>query len=322
MKRLMAAIFGASLLVSVPYWTGDAQGATAAQPAAEQAGAAAAQKPAKPQSKSEQAGRKAVRKGVTREAEKKLAAKRSQLIKEAVAALQETKDALALLDKGDGKGALAKLTDVLGKLDIVVAREPELAYAPVEVRATSIDLLTSVDKVRELRKQIEGYFKEGKLQLARHALQPFASEIIVSIVELPLATYQEGIRFAVFLIDEGKLAEAKQVLATTLDSLVVEDHVIPLPLLRAELLLDHARELVVKTGRSKEESDVVRTFLQDAKRQLDLAEALTYVDTKTRDTLSGQIDEIAADFERGKDVSGAIQKLVEKLRELRRTIFA
>jgi hypothetical protein len=57
------------------------------------------------------------------------AEKRATLLKDAQAALEETRNALDALDKGDKQAALAALERATGKLDMVVARDPNLARA-------------------------------------------------------------------------------------------------------------------------------------------------------------------------------------------------
>jgi hypothetical protein len=80
---------------------------------------------------------------------------RAELLQDAVSALQETQNALAALDNKDGKAATAALERATGKLEIVLARNPSLALAPVDVSVISYDVLGSVDAVKALRKSAE-----------------------------------------------------------------------------------------------------------------------------------------------------------------------
>ena len=71
---------------------------------------------------------------VQKETDSQAADKRKQVLDEAVSALALTKSALAALDGKDAARALATLAEVTGKLELIVAREPTLALAPVDVR--------------------------------------------------------------------------------------------------------------------------------------------------------------------------------------------
>jgi beta-glucosidase-like glycosyl hydrolase len=144
----------------------------------------------------------------TSQAEEKTDEKRKEIISEAAEALSETKSALAALDQDKSKEALAALERASGKLAIVLAREPELALAPVDVATTAHDLYTTLDTIKEARQQAEDYLEEGEIQKARPLIDALASEIIIHVYHLPLATYPDALKSAAALIDDGKPNEA------------------------------------------------------------------------------------------------------------------
>ena len=86
----------------------------------------------KPEQKSDETN--SVEPQVQSEIEKMEAQERGNLLKDAQAALEETRNALAALDRNDKSAALAALERASGKLDLVVARDPHLALAPVGSR--------------------------------------------------------------------------------------------------------------------------------------------------------------------------------------------
>ncbi|MGS8570856.1 YfdX family protein, partial [Salmonella enterica subsp. enterica serovar Braenderup] len=57
---------------------------------------------------------------------------------------------------------------------------------------------------------------------------------------IPLASYPAAVKAVVPLIDQGKIEEAKAALQSALNTLVEERSVLPLPVLRAKLLLKRA----------------------------------------------------------------------------------
>ena len=69
------------------------------------------------------------------------------LIQETIDALKETRDALAFLEQGKKKEALDAMARATGKLEIIVARDPKLALAPVEVAVRAQEFVGTADSV-------------------------------------------------------------------------------------------------------------------------------------------------------------------------------
>ncbi|RKY32520.1 MAG: hypothetical protein DRP74_02295 [Candidatus Omnitrophota bacterium] len=68
------------------------------------------------------------------EKEAELEGAQENVTKDAILAIQETEDALEALYDGDKKKALAALEKVIGKLDILLALNPELSLIPIDAR--------------------------------------------------------------------------------------------------------------------------------------------------------------------------------------------
>ena len=221
-----------------------------------------------------------------------IAAKRRTLVADAVSAMQETEAALELLATAKTDEAIAALERATGKLDIILAADPSLALAPVDVRATLHDVMASPETVTALRKRAEAALDDGRLQDARHMIADLASEHVISVTSIPLATYPEAIKQAAALIHANNPDEAAAILETALSTLVVEDTIIPLPLVRAEALLDSARPLAEKAQRATGESDQLRRLLDAARVQIELAQALGYATKEDLDSLSDELKTI------------------------------
>ncbi|RMF74940.1 MAG: hypothetical protein D6740_01595, partial [Alphaproteobacteria bacterium] len=190
--------------------------------------------------------REKVEKSVSKAGEEARNKERGRLVEEAIAAITRTREAVALLHQKKTDEALKALEQVAGKLDILLARAPEMALAPVDVQTWRIEFAADLDTVRKARKHIEELVDDGRLQDARQLARDFGSEIHVNVANLPLATYPLAVREAVRLIDAGKIKEAAQVLQAALRNLVITDIVIPLPIMRARAELDLAQELAAK----------------------------------------------------------------------------
>lgn len=241
--------------------------------------------------------------------------KRKKIVKEATSAIRETENALKSLDEGKNEEALAALERATGKLEIILAREPDLALAPSGMDVVTYDVLGSVDSVKKLTEDAEEKLEDGRLQEARHLIRDLASEIVISVSNIPLATYPDAIKRAAKLIDDGKADDAKRVLQTALNTLVVTDSIIPLPVMIAEQLLKDAEPLAEKSDRTDEEIKKIADLLKKARAELKFAEALGYGSKKDFKNLYEQLDMIEEKTERGESGKGFFAKIKGYLKD-------
>lgn len=243
------------------------------------------------------------------------AEKRKALFEEATTAIRETKNALKALDEKKSKEALAALERASGKLTIILGREPKLALAPADVNVVTYDILADIDAVKALRHEIEDALDDGRVQQARRLIKNLASETVISVTNIPLATYPGAIKNAAKLIDEGKLDEAKKELQIALNTLVVIDTIIPLPVATAEKYLKEAETLAEKGDRSKEENKRLADLLKDARTELEFAKALGYGTKKDFKNLYKQLDLIEDKTKGGKSGTGFFDKIKGYLKD-------
>jgi hypothetical protein len=211
---------------------------------------------------------------------------------DATSAIQETQAALKFLDDGKTKEALAALARATGKLDVILARDPTLELAPAAVGVVTYDVQGGIDAVNKVRKQAEDFMEAGQLQEARRLLKNLASETVISVTNIPLATYPDAIKSAVKFIDQDKRDDAKRVLQTALNTQVVTDTIIPLPVVKAQESLKNAESLAEKKDRNKDDNDRLKASMDQARSQLEFAQALGYGTKKDFDKMYAQLAEI------------------------------
>jgi len=271
--------------------------------------------PTEPQERSE--ATESVQPQVDEASTDKAAEKREKIVNEATAALRETENALAALDEGKPDEALAALEKATGKLDLILARDPSLALAPVEVEVVTYDLLASLDTVKAMIEKAEDYLEDGEIQKARPLVANMASEIQFRTTSIPLATYPDAIKAITPLIDEGKLDEAKAALQAALNTLVVTtDEIVPLPKLRAERMLNDAEALAENEERTVKDNETLASLLAEARNQLKMAELLGYGDKESYKSMYEQLDQIEAKTQGGKGGKGWFDKIKEQLSDL------
>ena len=242
-------------------------------------------------------GSDSVESEVSSQGQEEIATKRKALVKEAITALSETKKALKALEDSRPNDALKALAEVTGQLEIILSRDPHLAFVPIDVEVTSHDIYADLATINNAKARAEEFLGNGDVQQARVLLSGLASELVMSTISLPLATYPDAIKAVVPLIDQGKIEEAKEALQGALQTIVVTNKlVVPLPILRAEALLNQADELAQKMAHPEEKDsskvgeadtadqsqnhaahkEAILGKLDTARKQLEMAEALGY----------------------------------------------
>ena len=115
------------------------------------------------ESAAEQAGKQ-----VDNNTQSKTAEKRKEIYSGAIEAIQETQNAMGFLDKGKTKEALSALESATGKLELILAREPKLAFAPSGVSTATYNILGGIDAVKQIRNQAEEALVSGHVQRWGH----------------------------------------------------------------------------------------------------------------------------------------------------------
>lgn len=292
------------------------------------AGPSWSQDTAQAEAEAQAVNREQVEESVTAETDSQLADKRTAVIQEAVDALHETNAAIAAIEKGDIDAAIAALALATGKLETVLAREPDLALAPVRIDHVTYDVLGSVEAVRGLGKQIADLVDDGKFQEARPLLSGFASEVVIRTTSLPLATYPDAILAATALLDDGKTDEAMTVLNAALSTQVVTDIVIALPPLRAVAMIEKAKALLNDDGKAAndkaatEDADLTAAdYVEAARQELEIAEALGYGRESDFEDLHEALDELDRQIEAQEDTGGIFDRIDDGFGRLKERLF-
>lgn len=251
---------------------------------------------------------------VQAQVEEKVAERRKAMLEDAHAALDETNAALRSLDEGNTEDALDELARATGKLELLVARDPSLKLAPVDVNIVTHDLYATPEAIRAARSRAEDLLEDGKVQEARVLLSGLASEIVVNVTSLPLATYPDAIKAISPLIDEGKIEEAEAQLRAALNTLVVtEEAVISLPVLRAQEMLDEAEELVKKEAPTEEEKKKIGDLVDGARDQLEMARLLGYGNAADHSRFDAQIANLKKKIGAEEETKGVFATLRQSL---------
>ena len=231
-----------------------------------------------------------------------------KITQEAVEAINLVTKVIELLDNKEKDKALEEIANILGKLEVLIARDPNLQVVPVDVKEQVIDFPGTIDDVEFAKAEVVRLIKEGEVQVARDIMLQLASELDIYVTALPIGTYPVVLKAIIPLIEQEKFEEAKALLVEALETLVIQKIVIPLPILRAEQAIIRANELANGENPNKDE---LKELLAYAKEQIALAEALGYkVDYKDLYEEIEKLEKILEGEESTKDI---FETLKEKL---------
>ena len=235
-----------------------------------------------------------------------------KITQEATDAINAVVKIVELLDKENKEEVLKQIEKVLGKLEILVAKDPTLQAVPVGVREEVVDFPGSIDDVEAAKSEVVALIKKGEVALARDIMLNLASELDIYVTALPIGTYPVVIKAIVPLVEDGKFKEAKALIVEALETLIIEKVVIPLPILRAEKTIIKASELTKEDDKAdKKELSKLLTY---AKEQLKLAQALGYgkIESDYKD-LFEEIENIESKLEGKEGTKGIFENLKTKL---------
>ena len=208
------------------------------------------------------------------------------LDQDAIAAVGLTGEAIKLITENKKDDALASIERATGKINILIARNPASALIPVSIEVVVIDTAPVDSKViDQIVQRATDATKHRELPLARILLASLVSELRIRTTSLPLATYPGALQQAAQLLDQGKNQDAGKVLLTALNTLVIVDHVIPVPLILAQAAIDAADS-------QRQNKDIALTLLKTARNEANRSRLLGYLSSDSE--YKGLDDEISS----------------------------
>ncbi len=206
---------------------------------------------------------------VTKETEKR----KSELTEEALSAIFETQTVLNYLNEGKKDEAVKKGKELIGNLEVLLAKDPDLELIPVNVEFQRNEIVTDIQTVREQTKLAEEAMAKGYYREAADILDNIKSEIVINTYLIPAAGYPLAVKDAIVAVEKNDTTTAQEILTSVLNTVIIEKNIIPIPVLNAEQMIIDAAKLDAK---NHDKSDDVLNLLDNAEYQLQLAEEMGY----------------------------------------------
>jgi len=229
-------------------------------------------------------------------------------IKEAVRAIKYTQDALFYLGNKKIDKAKESLKKAIGELAVVLNSPNPPYLLPVNIQIEAYEFNGDLKRIEILKKEAKTLLLSNKIPEARNILNTLRSEIVIKTINLPLATYPAALNLAIKYINENKIKESTEVLSMALSTLVEIDNIIPIPLIKAQALIEEA-------SKTKDKKQAIK-YLKEAKNQLIIAEALGYTSksSTTYKMLKEKIEKIEKEI---KDTTSLFEELIQKIKDFK-----
>ncbi len=241
-----------------------------------------------------------------------------KLVQEALDSLKFAHDAFVDINVGDNKKAKEDIEKALGKLEVILSAKNAPKLLAVKNSVVVKNFLGTSKDVEQVVKEVQDLLNDGKVQEARELLSTLQSEIDVSVVNLPLASYPDALKLTSKYLLENKPKEAKEVLSLALNSFTVVSEVIPIPLINSMDLVTLASDI------AKEKKDVALKYLSSASDELDKAEKLGYISksSTTYKELHTLLEGVKKEVEGPNKAEELFKNLTNKLKEFKEKILS
>ena len=199
------------------------------------------------------------------------------IVPEAISVVKDTGTALKDIQKGQIDDAKTAITNAETKINGLLSKHPRSAALPVDFEIDIVDLAPAkIDSITEVVRQAEKAMKEQDYPTARLYLDSLQSEISATLYALPLAIYPELLKKAKQLLNENKPKEAEASLEFALNSLIILQQNMPIPIIESKVLLALAEE-------NQQDKTRAEKLIKLARLEFDRAQALGYLSQNTED---------------------------------------
>jgi mono/diheme cytochrome c family protein len=203
----------------------------------------------------------------------------------------------------EAKKYLKQATDNFNK---ALKDNPALDILPLDESIEVYENLASAEEIKHTLTLAQEYLIHYKLDAARVALAPLKDEMDIKTISIPMKVFPLATQNALDALNKGDTQKAMAIMAEGYNIFIIEEAVIPLPLLSAQELIVEASNL------DKSKKDEATKLLEVAKNELEKAKVLGYTNSKTPEykALNDAIDAVKKEI-KGKNI---VEKLYDDLK--------
>ncbi len=227
--------------------------------------------------------------------------------KEINEALNATSLAMQSLQHKKVDEAKKQLKIATEKFDLALKNNPALDIVPLDERIAIFENLASTKEINHILTATQDLLVHHKLNEARASLAPLQDEMDIETISLPMKVFPIATKDALKALNKGDTKGAIVIMAEAYSTFLVENAVVPLPLLKAQDLIIDASSL------DKSKKEEATKLLDGAKEELERANLLGYT-SKHSPEYKALVDSINA-IEKEIKGKNVVEKLYDKLKE-------
>jgi len=198
----------------------------------------------------------------------------ASIVKEARTAQINLIKAMRAIAQKNYPAAQSFLKTADNQLGILLKKNPSMSEALIDTNITMSDFVGSLKGLKSNIAQAKKALEDGQVQQARAILMPLSSQLELTSEYLPLKTYPQQIKLAEKQLKAHHPKKALTTLSVTLNTVLVKQAVVSIPLLNAQTDILTAQTLYQEDPKKNQKQ--VLSFLKQAKENLQLNTLLGY----------------------------------------------
>ncbi len=195
-----------------------------------------------------------------------------QAPKEILDGLTESSKAMQSLQEQKSDEAKKHLQNAIANFDKALKNDPSLDIIPIDERIDTYANLSPNKEIEKAIKLVGKLVENHQLSEARATLAPLRDEMVIKTISMPIKLFPLATKDALKALDKGNNKKAIALLAEGYSTFVIEEVLIPIPLLEAQDFMIEAALL------GKEKKEEASKLLDEASDALDRATLFGYTD--------------------------------------------
>lgn len=206
----------------------------------------------------------------------------SQLInRQAYFASHRVKEAQLELQTGRLEPAQSLIKQAAKLLKNAALANPKAEPVAIEVIPVMHDDLNDLQLIQLKQQEIDSQWSSGHKQLVRQLLSRYVNDFVITTKTISLLEFAKGVKQLDTLLRDKAVDKAQREVTALSDLIKTQNTLIPLPICRAELMIEKASQLAVQQANQPENSQgLIVYLLRQTESQLQMAELLGYGEKK------------------------------------------
>ena len=230
------------------------------------------------------------------------------IIDEAADVVYLIRNSVSSILKEEYASAIENLTKAIAKARLIEKGNTQNVIAEVNIAVNQN--VNDAESATSIINQIDSLMELGEIQRAKHLYAQLTNEINITKESISIPDYLQVMNRADVLMKNKEWDEALFVLNSILGKSIIEKRTIPLPLLRAQRMVDEVEKLL---GEEELKTENIGILLTNAEYEIKFAKLLGY--GKSEKEYKNILEELASI--KGSDLKENGEKLKSQIKEFK-----